>query len=44
MDARYIVVATLAALQQEGKVDGKVVAKAIKGLGIDADKPNPAIA
>ncbi|NQW05318.1 MAG: pyruvate dehydrogenase (acetyl-transferring), homodimeric type [Acidobacteria bacterium] len=44
VDARYIVVATLAALQQEGKVDGKVVAKAIKDLGIDADKPNPAIA
>jgi pyruvate dehydrogenase E1 component len=43
VDARYVVVATLSALQQQGAIDGKVVAKAIKDLGINADKPNPAI-
>ncbi|MCR4374434.1 MAG: pyruvate dehydrogenase (acetyl-transferring), homodimeric type, partial [Acidobacteria bacterium] len=43
VDARYIVIATLSALQQQGQVDGKVVAKAIKDLGVNADKPNPAI-
>jgi pyruvate dehydrogenase E1 component len=43
VDARYVVVATLSALQQQGEIDGKVVAKAIKDLGINADKPNPAI-
>lgn len=43
VDARYIVVATLSALQQQGAIDGAVVARAITDLGINADKPNPAI-
>jgi pyruvate dehydrogenase E1 component len=43
VDARYIVIATLSALQQQGQVDAKVVAKAIADLGVNADKPNPAI-
>ena len=43
VDARYIVVATLSALQQQGAIDGKVVAKAITDLGINAEKPNPAV-
>ncbi len=43
VDARYIVIATLSALQQQGEVDATVVARAINDLGIDADKPNPAI-
>jgi pyruvate dehydrogenase E1 component len=43
VDARYIVIATLSALMQQGKVEAAVVAKAITTLGIDADKPNPAI-
>jgi len=43
VDARYIVIATLSALQQQGQVDAKVVAKAIKDLGVDTEKPNPAI-
>ena len=44
VDARYIVVATLRALAQEGDFDKKDVAKAIKDLGIDPDKRNPHIA
>jgi pyruvate dehydrogenase E1 component len=43
VDARYIVIATLSALQQQGQVDAKVVAKAIADLGVNADKPNPAM-
>jgi pyruvate dehydrogenase E1 component len=43
VDARYSVIATLSALQQQGQVDAKVVAKAIADLGVNADKPNPAI-
>jgi pyruvate dehydrogenase E1 component len=43
IDARYIVVATLSALQQQGAIDGKVVAKAITDLGINPEKLNPAI-
>ncbi len=43
VDARYIVIATLSALQQQGKVDAAVVAKAIKDLGVNPEKPNPAI-
>jgi pyruvate dehydrogenase E1 component len=41
VDARFVVVATLAELAQEGQIDRKVVAQAIKDFGIDADKPNP---
>ena len=43
VDARYIVIATLSALLQNGELDAKVVAKAIKDLGINPDKLNPAI-
>jgi pyruvate dehydrogenase E1 component len=43
VDARYIVIATLSALQQDGAIEGKVVAKAIKDLGVNPEKPNPAI-
>jgi pyruvate dehydrogenase E1 component len=43
VDARYIVIATLSALQQQGQLDAKVVVKAIKDLGVNADKPNPAL-
>jgi pyruvate dehydrogenase E1 component len=43
VDARYIVIATLSALQQQGDIDAEVVAKAITDFGINPDKPNPAI-
>jgi pyruvate dehydrogenase E1 component len=43
VDARYIVVATLAALAREGKVDASVVAEAIRTHGINPDKVNPAV-
>ncbi|MEO6224119.1 MAG: pyruvate dehydrogenase (acetyl-transferring), homodimeric type [Vicinamibacterales bacterium] len=43
VDARYIVIATLSALQQQGQMDAKVVAKAIKDLGVNAEKSNPAL-
>ena len=42
VDAKHIVVATLSALTRDGKVDAKVVAQAIKDLGVKAEKPNPA--
>jgi pyruvate dehydrogenase E1 component len=44
VDAKHIVVATLNALAQEGKVTVAVVQKAIKDLGINPDKVNPASA
>ena len=43
MDARFIVLSTLYALMQEKQVEPSVVAKAIKDLGINPEKPNPAI-
>jgi pyruvate dehydrogenase E1 component len=43
VDAKHIVQATLNALAQDGTIDAKVVQKAIKDLGINPDKPNPAI-
>jgi pyruvate dehydrogenase E1 component len=43
VDARYIVVATLGALARDGKLDVAVVQKAIKTLGINPDKLNPAV-
>jgi pyruvate dehydrogenase E1 component len=42
VDARFIALATLAELAQEGQLDRKVVAQAIKDFGIDPEKPNPA--
>ena len=44
VDARHIVVATLNALAREGKATAAVVQKAIKDLGINPEKLNPAIA
>ncbi|MFN7980070.1 MAG: pyruvate dehydrogenase (acetyl-transferring), homodimeric type [Vicinamibacterales bacterium] len=43
VDARFIVLATLHALMQEKQVDAKVVAQAIKDLGIDPEKLDPAV-
>ncbi len=43
VDARFIVLATLYALMQEKQVEAKVVEKAIKDLGINPEKVDPAI-
>ena len=43
VDARFIVLATLNELFLDGKIEARVVDQAIKCLGIDADKLNPAI-
>jgi pyruvate dehydrogenase E1 component len=42
VDARFVTLATLAELAQDGQIDRAVVAQAIKDLGIDAAKANPA--
>ena len=42
VDARFVTLATLAELAQDGQIDRKVVAQAIKDLGINPEKPNPA--
>ncbi|HZA35467.1 MAG TPA: pyruvate dehydrogenase (acetyl-transferring), homodimeric type [Vicinamibacterales bacterium] len=44
VDARFVTIATLAALAREGQVDAKVVQKAIKDLDINVEKPNPFVA
>ncbi|HEY0663585.1 MAG TPA: pyruvate dehydrogenase (acetyl-transferring), homodimeric type, partial [Thiobacillaceae bacterium] len=41
VDRRFVVVAALSALAEEGKIEHKVVADAIKRYGIDPDKRNP---
>ncbi|MGH8494534.1 MAG: pyruvate dehydrogenase (acetyl-transferring), homodimeric type [Gammaproteobacteria bacterium] len=41
VDRRYVAVAALKALADEGKLDVRTVAAAIDKFGIDADKPNP---
>jgi pyruvate dehydrogenase E1 component len=43
VDARYITVATLSALANDGKIKADVVSKAIKDLGIDVDKEDPSL-
>jgi pyruvate dehydrogenase E1 component len=43
VDARFIVLSTLYALLQEKQVEPAVVAKAITELGINPEKPNPAV-
>jgi pyruvate dehydrogenase E1 component len=43
VDARFVAVATLSELLKEGQIDAKVVQQAIKDLGINPDKPNPAV-
>jgi pyruvate dehydrogenase E1 component len=41
VDARFITLATLVELLQDGKIQPSVVQKAIKELGINVEKPNP---
>ncbi len=41
VDKRWVTVAALKALADEGKIERKVVADAIKKYGIDPQKPNP---
>jgi pyruvate dehydrogenase E1 component len=43
VDARFITLATLYALLQEKQIEAKVVTEAIKDLGIDTEKANPAL-
>jgi pyruvate dehydrogenase E1 component len=43
VDAKHIVLATLNALARDKQVATEVVQKAIRDLGINPDKPNPAI-
>jgi len=43
VDARFITVATLHELFSDGKLERSVLDKAIKELGINADKANPVI-
>jgi pyruvate dehydrogenase E1 component len=42
VDAKHIVLATLHALAREKKVEAKIVNQAIKDLGINPEKANPA--
>jgi pyruvate dehydrogenase E1 component len=44
VDARFITLATLSELLRDGKIEACVVAKAIKDLEINIDKPNPLFA
>jgi pyruvate dehydrogenase E1 component len=43
VDAKFIVLATLSALAKDKKIQPEVVCKAIADLGINVDKPNPAV-
>jgi pyruvate dehydrogenase E1 component len=43
VDYRYVIVATLAALARDGKVDPGVVQQAIKAHNINPEKLNPAV-
>jgi len=43
VDAKHIVVATLHALARQKQIKPEVVQKAIQDLGVDANRPNPAI-
>jgi pyruvate dehydrogenase E1 component len=43
VDAKHIVLATLVELARDGKLEVSVAQKAVKDLGIDPEKPNPAI-
>ena len=42
VEARYVALATLTELAQNGQIDAKVVAKAIKDFGINPEKKDPA--
>jgi len=44
VDAKFIVLATLHELSADGKIDAKVVDRAIEDLGIVKSKPNPVVA
>ena len=41
VEARYVALATLAELAQNGEIDNKVVVQAMKDFGIDPNKKNP---
>jgi pyruvate dehydrogenase E1 component len=41
VDHRYVVLATLKALADDGKLDRATVTSAIEKFGIDPEKPNP---
>ncbi|HEX3106255.1 MAG TPA: hypothetical protein VHQ22_17575, partial [Terriglobales bacterium] len=43
VDAKHIMLATLHALAREKKIDSKTVSQAIKDLGVNSEKANPAI-
>jgi pyruvate dehydrogenase E1 component len=43
VDHRYVIIATLAALAREGKLDAAVVRSAMESYGISPEKPNPAV-
>ncbi len=43
VDAKHIVLATLTGLLREGQVTADCVQKAVKELGINPEKPNPAV-
>ncbi|HXH07319.1 MAG TPA: pyruvate dehydrogenase (acetyl-transferring), homodimeric type [Vicinamibacterales bacterium] len=44
VDARFVTLAALSALAQDGQIESAVVARAIRELEIDPEKPNPATA
>jgi pyruvate dehydrogenase E1 component len=43
VDAKHIALATLHALAREKKIEAKTISQAMKELGINPEKPNPAI-
>jgi pyruvate dehydrogenase E1 component len=43
VDSRWMVIATLAALARDGKLDESVVRQAMRTLDINPEKPNPAV-
>ncbi len=43
VDYRYVIVATLAALARDGKIEKSVVGQAIKAHNINPEKANPAV-
>jgi pyruvate dehydrogenase E1 component len=42
VDARFVAMATLSELLKEGQIQASVVQQAMKDLGINPEKPNPA--
>jgi pyruvate dehydrogenase E1 component len=43
VDARFVAIGALSALARDKQIDAKLVEKAIKDLGVDPEKKNPAI-